>query len=152
MRSRLGLCPEAQIYYAAKYTIRNLHNVTDDVLQEGDLWHNFEYENEQVTNKEKSHSYIHHFPGRQKEIQILFMKVKLSIQIKNIFWNLYKLNFLYFKKNMLIYTEVTASKTMYTTVQGPTAMAPVIGGELLQVDVVEVTAMSLRLVAVFVAG
>jgi len=36
--------------------------------------------------------------------------------------------------------------------QAATAMAPVIGGELLQVDVVEVTAMSLRLVAVFVAG
>ncbi len=55
-----------------------------------DLWHNFEYENEQVTNKEKSHSYIHHFPGQQKEIQILFMNVKWSITIKNIFWNLYK--------------------------------------------------------------
>ncbi len=37
MRSRLGLCPEAQIYYAAKYTVRNLHNVTDDVLHEGPL-------------------------------------------------------------------------------------------------------------------
>lgn len=36
--------------------------------------------------------------------------------------------------------------------QAPTAMAPVMGGELLQVDVVEVTAMNLRLVAVFVAG
>ncbi len=36
--------------------------------------------------------------------------------------------------------------------QAPTAMAPVIGGELLQVDVVEVTAMTMRLVAVFVAG
>lgn len=36
--------------------------------------------------------------------------------------------------------------------QSPTAMAPVIGGELLQVDVVEVTAMSMRLVAVFVAA
>lgn len=36
--------------------------------------------------------------------------------------------------------------------QAATAMAPVIGGELLQVDVVEVTAMSLRLVVVFVAA
>lgn len=36
--------------------------------------------------------------------------------------------------------------------QAPTAMSPVIGGELLQVDVVENTAMSLRLVAVFVAA
>lgn len=36
--------------------------------------------------------------------------------------------------------------------QFPTAMAPVIGGELLQVDVVEVTAMSLRLVAIFIAA
>jgi len=36
--------------------------------------------------------------------------------------------------------------------QAPTAMSPVIGGELLQVDVVEVTAMSMRLVAVFVAA
>jgi len=36
--------------------------------------------------------------------------------------------------------------------QAPTAMAPVVGGELLQVDVVEVTAMTMRLVAVFVAG
>jgi len=36
--------------------------------------------------------------------------------------------------------------------QAPTAMAPVVGGELLQVDVVEVTAMTLRLVAVFIAA
>lgn len=36
--------------------------------------------------------------------------------------------------------------------QSPTAMAPVIGGELIQVDLVEVTAMSLRLVVVFVAA
>ncbi len=36
--------------------------------------------------------------------------------------------------------------------EAPSAMAPVIGGELLQVDVVEVTAMSLRLVAIFVAA
>lgn len=36
--------------------------------------------------------------------------------------------------------------------QAPTAMAPVRGGELLQVDVVEVTAMSLRLVAIYVAS
>ncbi len=36
--------------------------------------------------------------------------------------------------------------------EAPTAMAPVIGGELLQVDVVEVTAMNMRLVAIFVAA
>jgi len=36
--------------------------------------------------------------------------------------------------------------------QAPTAMSPTVGGELIQVDVVEVTAMSMRLVAVFVAG
>lgn len=36
--------------------------------------------------------------------------------------------------------------------QAPTAMAPVMGGELLQVDVVEVSAMNMRLVAVFVAA
>jgi len=36
--------------------------------------------------------------------------------------------------------------------QAATAMAPVRGGELIQVDVVEVTAMNLRLVAVFVAA
>jgi len=36
--------------------------------------------------------------------------------------------------------------------QAPTAMAPVRGGELIQVDLVEVTAMSLRLVAIFVAA
>jgi len=36
--------------------------------------------------------------------------------------------------------------------QAPTAMSPTRGGELIQVDLVEVTAMSLRLVAVFVAG
>jgi len=36
--------------------------------------------------------------------------------------------------------------------EAPTAMAPVMGGELLQVDVVEVTAMSLRLVAIFIGA
>lgn len=36
--------------------------------------------------------------------------------------------------------------------QAPTAMAPVLGGELIQVDVVEVTAMNLRLVAMWVAA
>lgn len=36
--------------------------------------------------------------------------------------------------------------------EAPTAMSPVRGGELLQVDVVEVTAMNLRLVGVFVAA
>lgn len=36
--------------------------------------------------------------------------------------------------------------------QAPTAMTPTTGGELIQVDVVEVTAMSLRLVAIFIAA
>jgi len=36
--------------------------------------------------------------------------------------------------------------------EAPMAMAPVVGGELLQVDVIEVTAMSLRLVAIFIAA
>jgi len=36
--------------------------------------------------------------------------------------------------------------------QAPTAMTPVAGGELVQVDVVEVTAMNLRLVAIFVGA
>lgn len=36
--------------------------------------------------------------------------------------------------------------------QAPTAMTPTIGGELIQVDVVEVTAMNMRLVAVFIAS
>jgi len=36
--------------------------------------------------------------------------------------------------------------------QAATAMSPTVGGELIQVDVVEVTAMNMRLVAVFVAA
>lgn len=36
--------------------------------------------------------------------------------------------------------------------QAPTAMSPTVGGELIQVDVVEVTAMSMRLVVVFIAA
>jgi len=36
--------------------------------------------------------------------------------------------------------------------QAPTAMSPVLGGELIQVDVTEVTAMNLRLVAIFIAS
>lgn len=36
--------------------------------------------------------------------------------------------------------------------QAPTAMTPVLGGELIQVDVTEVTAMNMRLVGVFVAS
>lgn len=36
--------------------------------------------------------------------------------------------------------------------QAPTAMTPTTGGELIQVDVTEVTAMNLRLVAVFIAA
>ncbi len=36
--------------------------------------------------------------------------------------------------------------------EAPTAMAPVRGGELLQIDVTEVTAMNLRLVGVFIAA
>lgn len=36
--------------------------------------------------------------------------------------------------------------------QAATAMSPVIGGELLQVDVAEVSAMNMRLVAIFVSA
>jgi len=36
--------------------------------------------------------------------------------------------------------------------QAPTAMTPTMGGELVQVDVTEVTAMNMRLVSVFVAS
>jgi len=36
--------------------------------------------------------------------------------------------------------------------QAPTAMTPTIGGELIQVDVTEVTAMNMRVVAVFIAS
>lgn len=36
--------------------------------------------------------------------------------------------------------------------EAPSAMSPVRGGELLQVDVVEVTAMNLRLVVIFIAA
>ena len=36
--------------------------------------------------------------------------------------------------------------------QAPTAMTPVVGGELIQVDVTEVTAMSLRHVAIFIGS
>jgi len=36
--------------------------------------------------------------------------------------------------------------------QAPTAMTPVVGGELIQVDVVEVTAMNMRLVAIFIGA
>ena len=36
--------------------------------------------------------------------------------------------------------------------EAPTAMTPVVGGELLQVDVVEATAMNMRLVVIFIAA
>lgn len=36
--------------------------------------------------------------------------------------------------------------------EAATAMTPVVGGELIQVDVVEVTAMNMRLVAIFVGS
>jgi len=36
--------------------------------------------------------------------------------------------------------------------EAPVAMAPVLGGELIQVDVTESTAMNMRLVAIFIAG
>jgi len=36
--------------------------------------------------------------------------------------------------------------------QAPTAMTPTVGGELIQVDVVETTAMNLRLVAIFIGA
>lgn len=56
----------------------------------------------------------------------------------------------------LINAQVVPNRGADTPIQenqeAPTAMAPVIGGELIQVDIVEVTAMSLRLVAIFVAA
>jgi len=36
--------------------------------------------------------------------------------------------------------------------QAPTAMSPTLGGELIQVDITEATAMNFRLVAIFVAA
>jgi len=36
--------------------------------------------------------------------------------------------------------------------EAPVAMSPTLGGELIQVDIVEVTAMTLRLVTIFVAA
>ena len=36
--------------------------------------------------------------------------------------------------------------------QAPTAMTPTVGGELIQVDVVEATAMNMRLVAIFIGA
>ncbi len=36
--------------------------------------------------------------------------------------------------------------------QAPTAMTPVVGGELIQVDVVEATAMNMRLVSIFIGA
>jgi len=36
--------------------------------------------------------------------------------------------------------------------QAPTAMTPTVGGELIQVDVIEVTAMEMRLVAIFIGA
>lgn len=36
--------------------------------------------------------------------------------------------------------------------QAPTAMTPTIGGELIQVDVVEVSAMNMRLVSIFIGA
>jgi len=56
----------------------------------------------------------------------------------------------------LVNAQVVANRGASTPIQefqeAPMAMAPVMGGELLQVDVVEVTAMSLRMVAIFVAA
>jgi len=56
----------------------------------------------------------------------------------------------------LINAQVVANRGATSAIQenqeAATAMSPVIGGELLQVDVVEVTAMNLRLVAIFVAA
>lgn len=48
--------------------------------------------------------------------------------------------------------HVAANAPIKELEEAPVAMAPVVGGELLQVDVVEVTAMSLRLVAIFIAA
>lgn len=56
----------------------------------------------------------------------------------------------------LINAQVVANRGAVSTIQenneAPIAMAPVQGGELIQVDVVEVSAMSLRLVAIFIAA
>jgi len=54
--------------------------------------------------------------------------------------------------NSQIVPQRTALDAINENDQAPTAMSPVFGGELIQVDLVEVTAMSLRLVAVFVAS
>jgi len=48
--------------------------------------------------------------------------------------------------------HVAANSPIKEQEEAPVAMAPVIGGELLQVDVVEVTAMSMRLVVIFIAA
>lgn len=56
----------------------------------------------------------------------------------------------------LINAQVVPNRGADTTIQenqeAPTAMAPVRGGELIQIDVVEVTAMTLRLVAIFISA
>jgi len=56
----------------------------------------------------------------------------------------------------LINAQVVANRGADTPIQefqeAPTAMSPVLGGELIQVDLVEVTAMTLRLVSIFVAS
>jgi hypothetical protein len=54
--------------------------------------------------------------------------------------------------NAQIVPDRGATSPIMENQEAATAMAPVLGGELLQVDVVEVTAMSLRLVVIFVAG
>lgn len=56
----------------------------------------------------------------------------------------------------LINAQVVANRGADTPInendQAPIAMTPVMGTELIQVDLVEVTAMTLRLVAIFVAA
>ena len=56
----------------------------------------------------------------------------------------------------LVNAQVVANRGADTPImefqEAPIAMAPVQGGELLQVDLVEVTAMTLRLVVIFAAA
>ncbi len=56
----------------------------------------------------------------------------------------------------LINNQIVPNRGATTPIQenqeAPTAMAPVVGGELIQVDVTEVSAMNLRLVAIWIGG
>lgn len=56
----------------------------------------------------------------------------------------------------LVNAQIIANRGADTPImesqEAPMAMAPVVGGELLQLDIVEVTAATIRLVAIFVAA